>query len=58
MEAGDKVVGRMWITTSRPGETPTRIEIVVIAAYLDGRIHRIWETTWPSWRAVAALENY
>ncbi|AGL32676.1 hypothetical protein HX92_2851 [Mycobacterium tuberculosis] len=48
----------MWITTSRPGEEPTRIEVVLIAAYRNGRIHRIWETTWPSWRNVAALDDY
>jgi len=56
--AGDKVAGRAWITTSRPGERPTRIEIVLIAAYQDGKILRVWETTWPSWRTVAALDGY
>ncbi|WP_057369407.1 hypothetical protein [Mycobacterium tuberculosis] len=54
----DKVAGRVWITTSRPGEEPTRIEVVLIAAYRNGPIHRIWETTWPSWRNVAALDDY
>lgn len=58
VEGADKVAGRVWITTSRPGEGPTRIEVVLIAAYRDGRIHRVWETTWPSWRNVAALETY
>jgi hypothetical protein len=58
VEGADKVAGRVWITTSRPGEQPTRIEVVLIAAFRNGRIHRIWETTWPSWRNVAALENY
>ena len=58
VEAADKVAGRVWITTSRPGEQPTRIEVVLIAAFRNGRIHRVWETTWPSWRGVAALENY
>lgn len=58
VEAADKVAGRVWITTARPGEQPTRIEVVLIAAYRDGRIHRVWETTWPSWREVPALENY
>ncbi|WP_124709207.1 nuclear transport factor 2 family protein [Gordonia insulae] len=58
VDAGDRVAGRVWITTSRPGETPTRIEVVLIASYLDGRIHRVWETTWPSWRTVDALESY
>lgn len=58
VESADKVAGHMWITTSRPGEEPTRIELVVIASYLDGRIHRIWETTWPSWRSVDAFRDY
>lgn len=58
VEGPDKVAGRVWITTSRPGEEPTRIEVVLIAAYRNGRIHRIWETTWPSWRNVAALDDY
>ena len=48
VEAPDRVAGRLWITTARPGEEPTRIEVVLIAAYRDGLIHRIWETTWPS----------
>ncbi|QUR66698.1 nuclear transport factor 2 family protein [Mycobacterium spongiae] len=58
VEAPDKVAGRVWITTSRPDEQPTRIEVVLIASYRNGRIHRIWETTWPSWRDIAALEDY
>jgi hypothetical protein len=58
VEAADKIAGRMWITLSRPGEESTRIELVIIAAYRKGRIHRIWETTWPSWRSAAALEGY
>jgi hypothetical protein len=58
VETADKVAGRVWITTSRPDERPTRIEVVLIAAWRDGRIHRVWETTWPSWRNVAALEDY
>ncbi|OBK14324.1 hypothetical protein [Mycobacterium asiaticum] len=57
-EGSGKVAGRVWITTSRPGEEPTRIEVVLIVAYLDGRIHRVWETTWPSWRTAAAFESY
>ncbi|HEY0226121.1 MAG TPA: nuclear transport factor 2 family protein, partial [Mycobacterium sp.] len=58
VEADGKVAGRVWITTSRPAELPSRIEVVLIAAFRDGQIHRVWETTWPSWRDVAALENY
>lgn len=58
VEAPGKVAARVWITTSRPGEEPTRIEVVLIASYRHGRIHRIWETTWPSWRDLAPMKNY
>jgi hypothetical protein len=30
----------------------------LIAAFNDGRITRIWETTWPSWRTLPAYETY
>jgi hypothetical protein len=52
------VAARAWITTTRPGEAPTRIEIVLIATFVDGRIHRVWETTWPSRRSVEAFADY
>jgi hypothetical protein len=58
VETDDRVAGRVWITTARPGEDATRIEVVLIATYLDGRIHRVWETTWPSWRQLPAFQNY
>lgn len=58
VETDDRVAARVWITTSRPDEKPTRIEVILIATIVDGRIHRIWETTWPSWRTVDALEEY
>jgi hypothetical protein len=58
VETDDRVAARAWITTSRPDEAPTRIEVVLIATFLDGRIRRVWETTWPSWRTVEALADY
>jgi hypothetical protein len=58
VEAPDRVAARVWITTSRPDEAPTRIEVVLIAAFTNGRIGRVWETTWPSWNALPAFENY
>lgn len=57
-ETADKVAGRVWITTSRPDEEPTRIEVVLIAVFTHGRIGRLWETTWPSWNALPAFEDY
>ncbi|MGO4445941.1 nuclear transport factor 2 family protein [Mycobacterium sp. 2YAF39] len=58
VEAEDRVAGRVWITTSRPSESPTRIEVVLIATFKDGRITRIWETTWPSWNDLPAFDTY
>ena len=58
VETDDKVAGRVWITTSRPGETPTRIEVVLIAAFKAGLITRVWETTWPSWNDLPAFDTY
>jgi hypothetical protein len=58
VEAGDRLAGRVWITTERPGEEPTRIEVILIAAFRDGRIHRLWETTWPNWAELGAFEDY
>lgn len=55
---GDRVAGRVWITTSRPGEEPTRIELVLIVQYAGDRIVRIWETTFPSWQNLPAFEDY
>lgn len=58
VEAPDRVAGRMWITTQLPGEDPTTMEIILIATYLDGRLHRVCELTWPDWSQLAAFEDY
>lgn len=58
VQSTDRVAGRMWITTARPGEEPTEIEIILIATYRDGLLHRLWELTWPDWSQLAAFENY
>jgi hypothetical protein len=58
VEGDDRVAVRLWITTSRPGEDPTRLELVLIATYRDGRILRVWELTWPNWADLPAFEQY
>ena len=58
VETADKVAGRLWITTRRPGEGPTRIEVMLIATFRDDRITRLWETTWPNWNELPAFETY
>lgn len=54
----DRVGARVWITTSRPGEESTEIEVVLLATILDGRFHRLWELTWPDWSHLKAFETY
>jgi hypothetical protein len=58
VETTDRVAGRVWITTRRPGEDATRIEVVLIAGFRSGRIHRVWELTWPDWSRMAAFDTY
>ncbi|MFT3900920.1 MAG: nuclear transport factor 2 family protein [Gordonia sp. (in: high G+C Gram-positive bacteria)] len=54
----DRVAGRVWITTQLPDEKPTKIEVVLIAAYRDGRLYRLWELTWPDWSRLQAFDEY
>ena len=58
VENGDRLAGRGWITTSRPGEDPTEIEVMLIAQFRGGRILRLWELTWPDWSNMKAFDSY
>jgi hypothetical protein len=58
VQAVDRVAGRLWITTSRPGRPATELEIVLVATFRDGLIHRVWEVTWPDWSTLPELEAY
>ena len=49
LEQGDKIAVRMYITTSRPEEAKKELELMLIAQYLDGKIYRVWELTFPDW---------
>jgi hypothetical protein len=55
--SADRLAARVWITTQRPGEDPHRIEVVLVAAYRDGRLLRLHELTWPDWSQLAAFET-
>lgn len=57
-EGTGKVAGRVWITTTRPGEAPTRIEVLLIAAYLRVRISLVRELTYPNWADLDAFGDY
>lgn len=58
VEAGDKVAVRLWITTRRPDQDAVKFEVVLIAIYAGGLIHRLLELTWPDWMRVKALQTY
>lgn len=53
-----KVAGRVWVTTALPDQAPTRIELVLIVAYLRGRIRTLWELTFPHWAGLDAFKEY
>ncbi|MFM0674504.1 hypothetical protein [Paraburkholderia sediminicola] len=42
----------------QPNEAPVEFEVVLIVTYVDRKIHRVWELTWPDWTQVKAFENY
>lgn len=58
VETADRVAGRVWIAVTRPGADPVELEVVFIATVVDGKIHRLWELTWPDWSRLPALAEY
>ncbi len=57
LEEGDKMAGRIWITTRRPNEPKVRIEVMLIAQFRENRIYRIWELTYPDWSQLPAFND-
>ena len=43
----DRIAGRLWVTTQRPGGKATRTEVLFAAADRSGRILRLTELTRP-----------
>jgi hypothetical protein len=58
VQTASQVAGRLWITTRRPGQDPTRIEVVLVARLRGGRFHRVWELTWPDWSQLPEFGRY
>lgn len=52
---GEKVAGRMWITTQLPNESAKKIEVMLIVSYKDHKIYRLWELTYPDWSTLSAF---
>lgn len=49
VEQGERLAGRVWITTQMPGQEARKIEVIFIAHYKEGKIYRLWELTYPDW---------
>lgn len=57
VEQGNKVAGRLFITTKKPNESAHEIEVILIAEYKDNKLYRLWELTYPDWSKMKAFQN-
>lgn len=57
LEKGNKISARLWITISKPHQNPTKIEVILIAEYKEGKIYRLWELTYPDWSQLPDFED-
>lgn len=58
VESGSKVAVRCWIKTQQANDDAVEFEVVLIATFVDSKIHRLWELTWPDWSMAKAFEQY
>jgi hypothetical protein len=58
VETHARIAARVWIKTERSNEPAVEFEVVLIATYVDQKIHRVWELTWPDWSQAKAFANY
>lgn len=56
VEQRDKIAARIWITVSRSGEIPKKLEIILIVTYREGKIYRMWKLTYPDWSQLSAFK--
>jgi hypothetical protein len=49
LEQGNKVAGRLFITTKKPNEIAQEIEVMLVAEYKENKLYRLWELTYPDW---------
>ena len=57
IEQGNKVSGRLFITTKKPHESATEIEVILIAEYKNDKLYRLWELTFPDWSQMKAFHQ-
>jgi hypothetical protein len=54
---GNKVAGRLFITTKRPNEEAREIEVILVAEYKDNKLYRLWELTYPDWSKIKTFQK-
>ena len=57
IEQGNKVAGRLFITTKKPNELAREIEVILIAEYKGNKLFRLWELTYPDWSKMKAFQK-
>lgn len=57
VEKDNKVAGRVWITITPPGGSPQKLEVILIGEYLENKLYRLWELTYPDWSSLPAFES-
>lgn len=57
VEQGNKVAGRLFITTKKADEPAHEIEVILVAEYKDHKLSRLWELTYPDWSQLKAFQK-
>ncbi|KTD20663.1 hypothetical protein [Legionella londiniensis] len=57
VEQGNKLAGRVFITTSTKDTPPQKIEVILIAHYREDKLYRLWELTYPDWSKLPAFKE-
>lgn len=56
VEQGNRIAGRLFITTKKPNELAREIEVILIAEYKCNKLYRLWELTYPDWSKMKAFQ--
>ena len=57
IEQGNKVSGRLFITTIKPNEPAQEIEVILVAEFRGSKLYRLWELTYPDWSRMKAFQK-
>jgi hypothetical protein len=57
IEQGNRIAGRLFITTKKSKDLAREIEVILIAEYKDSKLYRLWELTYPDWSKMKAFEK-